>query len=554
MNSSCYKLTYSEDNTELISVEYDEHAGDNHSLHIQPGTKVIKTNAICGHEELEYIHFPDSLEIIEDNSINQCDLIKSIFIPKNVRYIGGNFMCKCNSLEEIVVDEKNKHFTTRDGILTTADFKHFIKLPAQKNIEHLKIPDHIEKIYTGALCFNKYLKSISFPKQLKILSSFICGGCSNLEKATLPSNLEIIEKYAFWACDNISEIDFPDTLQKIGYGAFSGCSFTEIYLPDSLKVIDGNAFWGCENLKSLHIPQGLEKIEDGAFAVAPLENITIDNGNEFITIKDEALFADKGKRLLLYFSQTAKDYSIPGGTEFIDQYAFNYATNLLSIEIPVSLKQIKFLTFNKCDKLKRFIVPGMNPYFHEIDNILFSKNLSMIHQYPNGKKTKNGVFYIPDGVKAAIYRRSDNNQINEVSFPKRYYSPFEAYLGDDNYKKTYREIKCSYNVDTISDEELRKKAANDELELSIVLYSDVGIEPLHSELSQDIVAFWAESYDYICYVDIKLIRDFIKDMIEYGDVLGLRYKMIPECDYKSWYLGRDKNKEIKPPIERLKNV
>lgn len=552
MNTSSYILKYNEDNTELISVEFIEESGnDGKELFIEAGTKIIKDGAMLSLDKLEVIHLPDSLETIEVFAISNCKSLRSIVITKNVKSIGGNFLYECNDLEEIIVDEENQYYTVHNGILTSADYKQIVKLPAQKNIETLIIPNNVEEIFDGAFCFNKHLKEITFPEKNKVIDGLVCAGCSNLQKVKLPQNLVEIGEYAFWACESLSEIHFPEGLEKIGCGAFSGCSFSEINLPSTLKEIEENAFFGCENVRSLHINRELEKIDDGAFFAIPLENVTIDKENQVFTTDGNALFVNEGKKLLVFFPANPKDYyAIPDGTEILANYAFSFCNNLKSLSFSRTVIEVGYTTFSLCDNLESFSVPASNPSFTTLDGILFSKNLRTLY-YPKGRKTPNGVLYIPDSVSIAIYEYRSENQFKEVSYPKSFIpllNPTET-----DFKLSYRAIKCSYDIDNISDDELREKAEKDKLELTVVLFPNVGIEPLHSRMTEDIAVFWTESYMAICFVDVALLRDFVKDMIERGDLMRLKFEYVHEFDLL-WYLGRSENEIIRPSGEKLSRV
>lgn len=554
MNTSNYIFSYNEDNTELISVEFIEESGsDGKELFIEDGTKIIKEDAITSLDNMEVIHLPGSLETIEFDAVSNCKSLRSIIIPKNVKSIGGHFLYECNDLEEIVVDEENQHFTVHNGVLVSADYKQIVRLPTLKNIETLIIPNSVEEIFDGAFCFNKHLKEITFPEKNKVIDSLVCAGCTNLQKVELPNDLIEIDEYAFWSCESLSEIYFPEGLEKIGRGAFSGCAFSEINLPSTLKEIGENAFWGCVKISSIHINRELEKIDDGAFYAIPLENVTIDKENQVFTTDGNALFANDGMKLLVFFPANPKDhYTIPVGTEVVANYAFSYCNNLKSLSLSRTLREVGYSTFSECNNLESFAVPASNPSFKAINDILFSKNFRKLY-YPNGRKTPNGVLYIPDSVRMALYESPKDNQFKEISFPKSYVSLFSPNPAEVDYKVSYRAIKCSYDINSISDDELREKAEKDKLELTVVLSPNVGIEPLHSRVTEDVAVIWTESFMTICFVDVALLRDFVKDMIMRGDVLGLRYEYVPECEML-WYLGRSDNEIIRPSGEKLLRV
>jgi hypothetical protein len=97
----------------------------------------------------------------------------------------------------------------------------------------------------------KSLKSVVFPKNLKIIPSGFASGCPSL----MPEG-----------------ISWPESPEAIGPNAFSGNSFTELVIPDGVKFIGdtlGGAFSGSTTLKSLTIPDSIQIIGAYSFADSP---------------------------------------------------------------------------------------------------------------------------------------------------------------------------------------------------------------------------------------------------------------------------------------------
>ena len=129
------------------------------------------------------------------------------------------------------------------------------------------------------------------------------------------------------------------TVTSIGSSAFYGCLVTNIVIPDSVTTIESMAFDNCDLLA----------------------HVTL--GNNVATIGSQAF------------------YDCP---------------SLSRITIPASVTEIGFGAFSACPLLLEIQVDENNSVYKDIDGVLFSKDGSIIYNYPNGKT--NTFYSIPDSV------------------------------------------------------------------------------------------------------------------------------------------------------------
>ena len=75
------------------------------------------------------------------------------------------------------------------------------------------------------------------------------------------------------------------TVTGIGDQCFNGCDgLTSVKLPQTLKTIGELAFQLCTNLKNINIPASVERLEHGCFNGSGIEELTIEDGDNPITI------------------------------------------------------------------------------------------------------------------------------------------------------------------------------------------------------------------------------------------------------------------------------
>ena len=83
--------------------------------------------------------------------------------------------------------------------------------------------------------------------------------------------------------------------------------------------------------------------------------------------------------------------------ETISANSFFGCENVVSVSLPSTIKTIENNAFNSCSKLKAITVNKVNPFFASVDGVLFSKNLSVLIKYPEGREELS--YRIPDSVR-----------------------------------------------------------------------------------------------------------------------------------------------------------
>jgi hypothetical protein len=219
----------------------------------------------------------------------------------------------------------------------------------------------------------------------------------------LPAGLATIGSGAFSGCKNIAAITIPDSVTTIGEKAFAYCeSITDINIPDSITDIGNAAFEGCKNLNSINVNKKNKRFTD-----------------------IDGILSDKNENRILCYPAAKKDarYTIPAGTRAVIDSAFSGCKNLTTIDIPDSVTTIGDWAFSDCESLVAIDIPEsvtvignyafcscknlidiavekQNPYFVDVNGILFDKIKTKIMCYPAGKK--DACYTIPAGTTAVM--------------------------------------------------------------------------------------------------------------------------------------------------------
>ena len=218
---------------------------------------------------------------------------------------------------------------------------------------------------TSPVWWNSYkdsIKTVVIKDGVTTIEEGAFRDCKNLTSITIPASVTKIGDYAFKNCENLANITISGSVTKIGDYAFSGCSnLIDVTILGSADIIGDYAFENCANLSRVSIKSGLTSIGKSAFVDC----------------------------------ESLASIVLPDGVTQIGDYAFNNCKSLASITIPASVTNIGEDVFSGCSTLVRIEVDSENRNYTSLDGVLFSKDLTKIIRYPEGRS---GDYTIPSNV------------------------------------------------------------------------------------------------------------------------------------------------------------
>lgn len=175
------------------------------------------------------------------------------------------------------------------------------------------------------------------------------------KSVSLPPHITKIGNYVFTFCNALEKLELPNALEEIGMDAFVGVPLCHIKLPESLKMVGY-----------------------GAFRRTRLAEITV-----------------------------------PDSVERINRTALDDCPFLTQIQIGSSTKAI--CTCHECNALKQITVSSENPYFCDIDGVLFDKAVTKLIKYPPQKNAD--CYEIPSTVKEIYGHAFEYAKVKRVICP-----------------------------------------------------------------------------------------------------------------------------------------
>ena len=142
--------------------------------------------------------------------------VKKFIVPSSVTEINNEFAPWNQELKFIEVSEKNKNYSSYDGVLYSKDMQILICCPASHSRE-LKIHDGTKTICTGAFFGCKNLEDVIVPESVTKIEQSAFFNCNNLRSVTLPSSIQLTEdnlSNIFYECERLSTIYYDGETYK----------------------------------------------------------------------------------------------------------------------------------------------------------------------------------------------------------------------------------------------------------------------------------------------------------------------------------------------------
>ncbi len=183
---------------------------------------------------------------------------------------------------------------------------------------------------------------------------------TSIRTVTIEEGVTYIGEWNFNGCSGLKQIIIPDSVRYIGGSAFYGCSsLTEVIIPDSVRYIGGSAFYGCSSLTEVTIPDSVTSIGSGAFY---------------------------------------------------------RCSSLTEVTIPDSVTSIGDSAFDGCSSLRSIHVAENNSNYCSLNGVLFSRDMSELLQYPDGRQDLE--YVIPENITSiGDYAFTGCSGLKQITMP-----------------------------------------------------------------------------------------------------------------------------------------
>ena len=167
---------------------------------------------ISGH--LSELCFPERLEYLSSDAFYLVT-IDRLVIPAEctIPFWNGFYYCTIGSIE---VEEGNLVYSSRDGVLFSADGTVLLWYPDGKKDLHYDVPAGVREIADWAFVSDDManpLQSVSLPMGLKKIGEYAFSGCGRLHSLTIPLTVTELSESAFDYCVSLERLSLPPGLE-----------------------------------------------------------------------------------------------------------------------------------------------------------------------------------------------------------------------------------------------------------------------------------------------------------------------------------------------------
>ena len=293
------------------------------------------------------------------------------------------------------------------------------------------------------------IRKLIINKGVTSVSPYAFSECKNIEEISLAESLTAIGEMAFDQCERLKSVTLPECLRYIGTGAFANClKLTEVTVPASVRYLgayrelctfdycetmygytNSAAYWYAQKwgipFKSLGtLTQEDSRYIGGEFTATGKKGENIywalyGDGQLFFCGTGQMDETDTGNggsaELLFDYRDDVKKVIFTEGVESVGAYAlagseYRKFEKLNSVRLENSVKKIDARAFFRCPALQKIImgtgvsvigeyafsydtvlsqivVDDSNPYLKSLNNVLLSKDETILYRYPHTTDT-----------------------------------------------------------------------------------------------------------------------------------------------------------------------
>lgn len=390
---------------------------------IKSGTKCIADEAFAC-SSLTSITIPDGVTSVGNSAFSSCSSLVSITIPKSVTSIGGSAFRHCSRLTDVVIPPRADvgvnafqgcFFLTsvtltgvrrlRSGVFSGCTNLSELIYEGEENEWRYVIKASDWDSGAGAYTIKglKPNSGLFYETNNSLDTFYISGHGGATGNATAPevySGREVfgILPRAFYGNTTLTSLRLPDTITYIGESAFKNCiNLRTINIPKGVESLEFGVFSGCESLEELvefPMTNNYFGYYFGAYSYKESSD-AVPKSLKTVELKDGSIVADHA-----FDSCASLEHVVIAPTDVIGAYAFSGCKNLVSIDIPEGVENIKDRAFEGCVRLESFIMPDSVKYLGKgiLEGCIYIReiklgrglNLKNIADYTESLTTDNG--------------------------------------------------------------------------------------------------------------------------------------------------------------------
>ncbi len=291
---------------------------------------------------------------------------------------------------------------------------------------------------------NQYIGLFDLPKEDLTLTMILEDPSEVFTTVTNSDNVTLLIKGYTGQIENLTIPEEIDSAPVTGIfdSAFENSDLVEVYIPNTVSFVGYSAFKGSDKLVKVEfygIPSGfydrmmsgetyrdiMDEYEDDCIAKYEGSNGAkrFEEGCPITEIYSVDSYEILGKTNYIYNVQIDLSLYLESYAQEIETSAFEDATSLESIVLPISLYRFRQEMFINTPNLKEISFHEDNDNFKVVDGVVYSEDLTELIYYPEGLEAS--TYEIPEGTRTIDeYAFLKNSNIKTIIIPESMHNIF----------------------------------------------------------------------------------------------------------------------------------
>lgn len=343
---------------------------------------------------------------IEANAFANCSGLTQITLPARTAEFddsassSNGVFRNCTNLVRIAVEDQgaaNVFYTSVGNYL--ADKEGYILFAPAGVRGDIVLPTQARGVMDSAFYGNTKITSLVIPGNYTYIGSYAFYGNTALTQvvfeAAFSTNYSLeISGYAFYNDGKLTTVifDAKSNVWKIGDHAFMNTGLTGTFV---LSPDENGEYELPETTGTLNLPETLTQIGSQAFrSLTKINTVIIPASVELIDTEAFALMSNL-ETLTFVDAKLAEEGEEQEGWLVINGNAFQNATKLTKVRLPVQTLTVTASVFTGCTNISTVLVPTENGYYADQDGVLYNKDITEVVWYPYGRI---GDYVLPETV------------------------------------------------------------------------------------------------------------------------------------------------------------
>ncbi len=314
-------------------------------------------------------------------------------------------------------------------------------------LKNYKLASTIKEIEYGAF-YGTNIDNLELNEGLEYIGDRAFENAT-IKNMNIPSTLKSIGAEAFKNSSILSEsMEIPTTVQSIGVDAFKSDTekVNEIRFKEGRESINSEMFSGDIGVKNIKINSDIKNIDCKFYLITSLENININEDNQYYCSKNGVLFNKESSKIIAYpAGKEETTYELPATTKVIGSNSF-YNSKIESIEIPNGITEIGDEAFSNSSNLFYISIPSSVTNIGE--NIVYGCN-----SLPSSANASKGIHVCPDSYASTIKYKKKSAVLGENAGKLKEHKYGEVtYIWNEDKTECKAERTCMRSDDNLDEE------------------------------------------------------------------------------------------------------